>query len=274
MKTPAEFDIHVVILNFNGGAMLHTVLEAVVRSTGVRLALTLVDNASTDGSGQAAGAQLRAQRQIPWVLLSNDRNLGFAAGNNVGIYAFAARYCVLLNNDAVVEPDALARLCHFLDATPRAGACGPRLVFPDGRPQPFSHGGDPTPLYLARRAVARARGAALHDWAGATPRQVDWVAGTCLALRTAALAQVGLLDESIFMYFEDNDLCLRLRQHGWQVYFVPGAVVRHHNQPSYGDRARRQRYYAGLAHFYTRHYGVGAGLAVRALTPLLLARSG
>jgi GT2 family glycosyltransferase len=93
-------------------------------------------------------------------------------------------------------------------------------------------------------------------------------------LRSAALAQVGLLDEAIFMYFEDNDLCLRLRRHGWEVFFVPGATVRHFNRPSYGDRARRQRYYAGLAHFYTRHYGVAAGLTVRALTPVLLARSG
>lgn len=273
MDEHGELDINVVILNFNGGILLRAVLEALRQATGIRLAITLVDNASSDGSVNLARAFLQAQSQIPWVVLRNATNLGFAAGNNLGLHAFAARYIVLLNNDATVEPDTLARLCRFMDATPRAGACGPMLVFPDGRPQPFSHGGDPTPFYLARRAAARLRGEALHDWAGTAPRQVDWVAGTCLLLRTAALAQVGLLDESIFMYFEDNDLCLRLRRHGWEVFFVPEASVRHFNQPSYGDRARRRRYYASLAHFYERHYGWPAGLAVRGLTPLMLARS-
>jgi GT2 family glycosyltransferase len=273
MTAQRQFDINVVVLNFNGGTLLNVVLNALPRSVSVRLALTLVDNASTDNSASAAAAHLHGQTQLPWVLLQTGSNLGYAAGNNIGLCAFDARYIVLLNNDAVVEADTLARLTQFMDANPEVGACGPRLTFPDGRAQPYSHGGDPTPIYLGRRALARLGGQALHEWDGLAPRRVDWVAGTCLMLRAAALAEVGLLDDQIFMYFEDNDLCLRLRRHGWAVFFVPDAVVRHHNRPSYGDRLRRQRYYAGLAHFYRRHYGVPAGLAVRAITPLLLLRS-
>jgi GT2 family glycosyltransferase len=82
-------------------------------------------------------------------------------------------------------------------------------------------------------------------------------------LRAAALAEVGTLDEGIFMYFEDTDLCLRMRRRGWLVYFVPGAAVTHYNKPSYADRARRANYYRGLSHYYARHYGRLAGLAIR-----------
>jgi N-acetylglucosaminyl-diphospho-decaprenol L-rhamnosyltransferase len=91
------------------------------------------------------------------------------------------------------------------------------------------------------------------------------VAGTCMVLRPAALASVGLLDEQIFMYFEDNDLCLRLRERGWGVYFVPEVAVRHFNRPSYADRERVARYYRGLAYFYHVHYGFVPGMIVAAL---------
>ncbi|HEY8284123.1 MAG TPA: glycosyltransferase, partial [Chloroflexota bacterium] len=80
-----------------------------------------------------------------------------------------------------------------------------------------------------------------------------------------------LLDEAIFMYFEDNDLCKRLRERGWRVDFVPSAAVWHFNRPSAADRARRERYYQGLERFYTRHYGSVAGSLIRVATQLKLA---
>jgi hypothetical protein len=77
------------------------------------------------------------------------------------------------------------------------------------------------------------------------------------------MEQVGLLDEGIFMYFEDNDYCKRLRDRGFAVDFVPTISVRHYNQPSAGDRPRRKRYYKGLARFYDRHYGRASGGLIR-----------
>jgi GT2 family glycosyltransferase len=253
----------VVVLNYNGGALLREVVGAALQSRHVRAGVVVVDNGSTDGSLDSLEQQVvsgtlePAARSI--VTLRAGANLGYAAGNNLGLFALPARYIALLNNDAVAAPETLATLVRFLDHHPTAGACAPRLVWPDGQPQPFSHGSDPTPAYLLARAWARSAGNSLHAWGEGPPRTVDWVAGTCMLLRPAALAEVGLLDASIFMYFEDNDLCLRLRKRGWQVYIVPEVAVRHYNRPSYADRARLRAYYRGLSLFYRKHYGPVAG---------------
>jgi hypothetical protein len=263
------FDLCVVLLNYNGGSLAQRAAEAALASEGVRAALVVVDNASTDGSDAALEALARNEPSRALFLRAGG-NLGFAAGNNLGLWSMPARAICLLNNDAVVDPGTLGALLNHLDSSPRVGACGPRLAWPDGRPQAYSHGHDPSPAYLLRRAVARRRGRELHDWVGGAARPVDWVAGTCLVARTTALESVGLLDAGIFMYFEDNDLCRRLRQRGWTVDFLPSAVARHYNQPSYADRARRRRYYLGLARFYDRHYGPLAGAALRVAARLRL----
>jgi N-acetylglucosaminyl-diphospho-decaprenol L-rhamnosyltransferase len=260
LTVPPALDCCVVILNYNGGALVGDVLWAVLASESVRLGVVVVDNGSTDGSletleqiGNGVPDHCAGRRLV---FLRAEANLGYPGGNNLGLYALPARYIVLLNSDAIVGPRTLASLIGFMDRTPRAGACGPRLDWP------FSHGGEPTPAYLLRRALARRMGRYLHAWAGDCPRAVDWVAGTCLCLRAAALAEVGMLDEGIFMYFEDMDLCRRLRGRGWRVYFVPSVAVTHHNKPSYADRARQANYYRSLAHFYARHYGRPASLAI------------
>jgi len=287
-------DLCIVVLNYNGGTLLARAVDAAASHSGLTSAIVVVDNASTDGSfdllaarvaatelgrGGARGSEPPGGHGGRYLLLRAGQNRGYAAGNNLGLFGFPARYVVLLNPDAIVEPGTLPTMLRFMDAHPEVGACGPRLSRPDGTAQPFSHGGDPTPTYLWRRSRARRAGRQLHDWAGATgggvaegrvtgesgaPRPVDWVAGTCLMARAAALGEVGLLDESIFMYFEDNDLCLRLRNRGWGVYFLPEVDVQHRNRPSYADRRRVRDYYRGLARFYATHYGRMAGLTVRA----------
>lgn len=284
-------DMCIVVLNYNGGPLLEQAVYAVARQPELACAVVVVDNASTDSSFDSLAAKLEGDAELAgvpqgtrtmhgghYLLLQAGQNRGYAAGNNLGLFGFPARYIVLLNPDAIVEPGTLPTMLRFMDAHPEVGACGPRLSRPDGTAQPFSHGGDPTPAYLWRRSRARRAGRQLHDWAGAAgggmaewqgtgesgaPRPVDWVAGTCLMVRAAALGEVGLLDERIFMYFEDNDLCLRLRNRGWGVYFLPEVDVRHHNRPSYADRRRVRSYYRGLARFYATHYGRPAGMAVR-----------
>jgi len=266
------FDCCVVIVNYNGGALLQRVRSAAEASTGLRLRLVVVDNASTDGSiasllqERAAAAPLPAKEHV--LILQCPQNRGFSAGNNLGLFGMAARYVLLLNCDAVVEPTTLATLVAFMDSHPTAGACAPRLCWPNGESQPYSYGGDPTPLYLFRRLLAHRAGRQLHAWDGRKPKRVDWVAATCILLRPKALATIGLLDEGIFMYFEDNDLCLRLRKRGWKIYFVPTTSVRHHNKPSFADRKRRASYANGLARFYSRHYGFLAGVGIQVLMRL------
>jgi GT2 family glycosyltransferase len=265
-----DFDVCVVLLNFNGGTFVGQVAEAALASHDIRSALVVVDNGSDDGSDRLL-QELVDRHPARSILLRSGANIGFAAGNNLGLFSMPARAVCLLNNDAVVEPTTLADLLDHLDRRPDVGACGPKLLTSAGNPQSFSHGDDPSPRYLLRRALAHRRGRSLHDWDGDVPRTVDWVAGTCLMLRTSAISRVGLLDEGIFMYFEDNDYCKRLRDRGYLVDFVPTTAVRHYNQPSAQDRPRRKRYYKGLARFYDRHFGRAFGNLIRVSAGIRLA---
>ena len=227
-----------------------------------------MDNASTDGSAQMV------RERFPWVrLIENRENVGFARASNQAIRDSAGRYVLLLNPDTEVKPGALETLVRFMDAHSKAGAAGARLLDPDGTLQPSCH---PAPT-LSRELWRLFHLDALWPyacypmavWDLDTPREVDAAQGACLILRREALDQVGLLDEDYFIYSEEVDLGHRLRQHGWEVYWVPQAVVVH-----YGGRSTEQvapemflRLYQGKVLYFRKHHG---WLAVRAYKLILL----
>lgn len=248
--------LSIIILNWNGCDLLRDCLRSV--QDNVRMfqpadvETFVVDNASTDGSVEMVRAAFREVR-----LIVNAENLGFARANNVGIVASRGRYALLLNNDTVVPTGALAGLVAFMEAHPDAGAVGPQLLGPDGAAQPYAFGGDPTLGYLLRRGINRLLfGRPLHDWATNVIQPVDWVSGACLLVRRAAIDRAGLLDEQIFMYFEDNDWCLRIRRAGWRVYYDPQIAITHIGGQSLAHNpAARRAYYESLRYFYAKHYG-------------------
>jgi len=220
----------------------------------------VVDNASSDTSVDMV------RRGFPGVaLIENSRNVGFARANNQGIVRSQGRYVLLLNSDTFVQPGAVTDLVQFMDQHQDAGVCGPRLVRPDGRPQEFSFGGDPTLGYLLRRALSSLLWRRpLHDWSTDQVQEVDWVSGACLLARREAIDQVGLLDENYFMYFEDNDWCLRMRGGGWKVYYNPRVSVTHVGGQSLIQNPAAQRaYYRSLDYFYAKHYGPLARVLLR-----------
>lgn len=172
------------------------------------------------------------RERFPWVhLFENSENVGFARANNQGIQASKGRYILLLNSDTVVHPGALETLLAFMDEHPQAGACGPRLLNGDGSLQPSVH-----PMLTPAREFWRLLFLdRLWPWATypqdrwdiTTPKPVETIKGACLLLRRTALDQIGLLDESYFMYTEEVDLCYRMTQAGWQLWYVPQSVVTH-----------------------------------------------
>ena len=259
-------DLSVVIVNWNLCRLLLDCLRGLpAAASGLAYDATVVDNASHDGSPEMVSAEFPDVR-----LIRNSENLGFARANNQGIRLAAGRYILLLNNDTILPPGALTGLVRFMDEHPDSGAAGPRLLRPDGTAQPYAFGGDPTPAYLLRRGLVRLLWRRPpHDWATERVQEVDWVSGACLLARGQAVAQVGLLDENIFMYFEDNDWCLRLRQAGWKVYYDPQAEIVHLGGQSLAQNpAARASYYRSLAYFYGKHYGPAARTLLRlALAP-------
>jgi len=261
-------DLSVVIANWNTADLvvdcLASLAPADASRQGLSVEVVVVDNASTDDS------VARVRAAFPTVgLLPLGENRGYAAANNAGIAASRGRVVTLLNPDTRVPPGALARLVARLDERPDAGAVGPRLLRPDGTAQPFAFGGDPTPAYLARRALLRALGRPAHDWSTDRAQDVDWVSGACLTARREAIDDAGPLDEGYFMYFEDNDWCLRMRRAGWRVVYDPGVEITHiGGQALARNPAARRAYDRSLRRFYAKHYGRSARLALRLLLPI------
>ncbi len=256
--------MEIVIVSFNTAHLLADCLCSIPQGAEeLDYRTIVVDNGSKDGSAEMLA------RDFPHVrLIQNSRNRGFGAANNQGIHASTGRYVVLLNSDTRVLPGALKRLVDFMEARPQAGACGPRLARPDGRTQPFAFGGDPTPRYLFARGWTRLiQHRPLHDWETQQPQPVDWVSAACLIARSEALEQIGGFDERYFMYFEDNDLCLRLRRAGWQVWYDPDATITHLGGGSVQADAITQWYDASLRYFYRKHYATLARLALEMMLP-------
>ncbi|HJW84352.1 MAG TPA: glycosyltransferase family 2 protein [Anaerolineae bacterium] len=254
-------DLSIVIVSWNTAALLRGCLSAIfaARPPG-RLEIIVVDNASGDGSADLVATDFPGVR-----LIRNADNLGFARANNQGIAASAGRCVLLLNSDTLIQPDALAALVRFMDDHPEAGVIGPRLLRPDGEPQAYAFGGDPTLAYLLRRGLNRlVWRRPLHDWKTDRVQEVGWVSGACLLVRRAAIDRAGLLDENIFMYFEDNDWCMRIRRAGWKVYYNPQVEIVHIGGQSLKQNpAARRAYFHSLDYFYAKHYGPLARLLLR-----------
>lgn len=254
-------DLSIIIVNWNTADHLERCLASIVQSANAdSVDVAVVDNASSDASVSVVESKFAGVR-----LIRNRANVGFTRASNQGILASAGRYVLLLNSDSVVARGALAALVGFMDKHPDAGACGPRLVRPDGTIQPYGFGGDPSLSYLLARGLRRLLfGRPLHDWAIDEVHSVDWVSGACIILRREALNKVGLLDEGFFMYFEDNDLCLRLRERGWRVYYNPDVSVIHLGGQSLAQNPEApEAYYRSLDHFYSKHYGPVARAVMR-----------
>ncbi|MBM3134808.1 MAG: glycosyltransferase family 2 protein [Chloroflexi bacterium] len=249
----AEEDrVTVIIVTYNNAAVLPACLDSLAEQT-LPPAVIVVDNASSDGTVDEV-------RRRPYIrLVSLDSNRGFSAANNRGCALVATPFVLFLNPDTCLqEATALEHLVRFLRDHPRIGAAAPRLVWPDGTIQPYAFGDDPTLWYICRRALCRLlKGQGRHDWATPAPQRVDWVAGTCLLARGEAVRAIGGWDESFFLYFEDNDLCRRLRTAGWEVWYNPTVQITHlGGQADYQDIPRRRLYYKSMLRYYRKHEGL------------------
>jgi hypothetical protein len=190
-------------------------------------------------------------------------NLGFARANNLGIKGTQSEFVLLLNPDTLVPPGAIATLVRALAVRPEAAVAGPRLIDANGFPE-LSFGWSIGPLGELRQKVVgslhqRRVGPvvrAVDRWARtAGPR--EWVSGACLLARRADLDAVGLIDERYFMYTEDVDLCVSLRQRGREILFVPQAEVVHLRGRSAGRNpaTERLRRVSQLAYYEKHHPG-------------------
>jgi len=225
--------------------------------------VVVVDNGSTDGS-----QQMLMDKYPDVKLIQNEGNVGLAKASNQGIKVTNGRYVLLLNNDTLVNRASLDMLVEFLDAHPEAGAAGGKLLNPDGSFQSgyasFSNFLEEF-LIVTRLGASRRAGFPRHG-DSKDIKAVGWMSSACLLLRRSALDQVGLLDESYFIYGDETDLQYRLNKAGWKVCFLPTSTIIHYGGRSFKNRwNRRQRVYRGRLLFYQKNYGVLRTVLLRVL---------
>lgn len=227
---PLHPDVAIVVLNWNGIAHTRRCLDSLrdLRYPG-HVSVVVVDNGS-DGSE----SDILTVEYPEAFVLGQPQNLGYGDGCNVGI-AWAQRrqrpYILLLNNDAHLPPDALFTLVDFMEETPDAGAVSPLILFDDSR-LIWSAGGKISTL--TGSAIMQARGQARNALTHSQPYPVQFAPGACLLLRLSTIEAVGLLNGSYFAYWEDVDLCFRIRDSGWRCYVIPSAIAFHAKSASTG----------------------------------------
>ena len=281
-------NLSVIILNWNAKEWLErSIGSALGQDVGVRsFEVILVDNASSDGSVQFA------QELFPQItILALDDNLGFAAGNNVGIAASRGGVVLLLNPDTISHPGAFAGILDFMETHPECGIAGPKLLNRDGSLQyscrhfatleaGFFRNTPLDRLFPKNRAT---RDYLMKDSSHDEPMIVDWVSGAAMAIRREVIDAVGTLDENFFMYVEDVDLCYRAKQADWQTWYAPYGVITHAIAQSSDKNPRPMTiaFHKSMFRFFRKHYLgtlyprwltpiVAAGLAVRVVLVIAL----
>lgn len=219
MNEPSVF---IILVNWNGKSVTLECLNSLAAVTYSNVKVVVVDNASTDGSA----AEFK-KRHPQVVILEQNENLRFAGGNNAGMkYAIddGADLICLLNNDTTVDKDFLTHLVSRLQSDGKIGMVAPKVYYFDDPNRIWFAGGEismwtGTMKHTGIRELDRGQ----HDAA----REIDYASGCCILTKREVVEQIGMLDESYFMYGEDADWCMRARRAGYSICFEPKAKVWH-----------------------------------------------
>jgi GT2 family glycosyltransferase len=267
-------ELSIIIVNYNTNELTQACLLSLAhaKQSEDSWEIILVDNGSTDGSGAALARFCQSDPVLKKIttILQNNTNVGFSAGNNLGIKQARGDYLLLLNSDTEVSPGAITIVQKRLFNRKNVGAATCKLVLPDGSIDPACHRGFPTPwaavTYLLgfEKIFPHSRLFAQYHMGYmnmAIEHCVDAISGAFFMVKRDVVNSVGLLDEAFFMYGEDLDWAYRIRKKQYDILFVPDVSVLHKKKQSgrvNKDRQIRKRttisFYQTMQLFYRKHY--------------------
>jgi len=251
-----------VLVNYNAGAYLTEAIQCILDQVD---SVVVVDNASTDDSLGLLRSQLSEASGV--VIVENDRNLGFSTACNIGLNTLQDPAVLFLNPDCLMDPGAIRTLYDVLVSDGRIGMVGGLLLNPDGTEQAGGRRAVPTPWRSFVRAFGLARLA--NRWPRlffdfhlhkhplpSMPLEVEAISGACMMVKREAIDDVGLWDEAYFLHCEDLDWCMRFRQRGWKVVFVPDAKMVHIHGVSSKNRKIFVEWHKhkGMMRFYRKFF--------------------
>lgn len=218
--------------------------------------IILIDNASNDGSIEYLEKEFGNKVK----LIKNEINLGFAGANNQGAAIAAGKYLIFLNSDTIVKEDIFQNIDKLFSLDEKIGIISPRLMMENNEPQPTSFGRFPTLWRLITREGLRKP----KIKPGTKNIEVDWVSGCCLAIRQSIFKQLDGWDEQFFLYYEDVDLCKRVKKAGYKVVVNLESQITHLGGKSLAlNKERKKYYYEAQDYYFMKHYGIIISILVK-----------
>ena len=208
-----KFKLSIIILSYNVKKLLQDCLESIPVHKDWEI--IIVDNASTDGSTEIA-------------TIKNETNLGFAAGNNIGIKKSSSPFVLILNPDTIIYPSSIETVLEYMESHPEAGAASCRVELPDGSLDYSCHRGFPDPInsllhFIGLKKLSSYTSQKIPN----TIHEIDALTGAFALIRRSAGDQVGWLDEDYFFNGEDIDFCYKLKEKGWKIMYLPDVKITH-----------------------------------------------
>lgn len=262
-----NIDISIIIVSFNTKFFLGKCLKSISssdRKEGLVIETIVVDNNSTDGSVE----ELKKNKNI--IAIFNDKNVGFAAANNIGLKVSKGKFVLLLNSDTELGKDTLVKMIDFFKKHPEAGAATAKLELASGKMDPACHRGFPTPwaslTYFSGLEKlfpgSRIFGGYHEGYKNLNEaHEIDSPSGAFFMVKREVIEKAGLLDEDYFMYGEDLDWAYRMKEAGFQIWFNPEATVLHHKKQSGREsldpklrKQTEQHFYKTMKLFYRKHF--------------------
>ncbi|MEI8361072.1 MAG: glycosyltransferase family 2 protein [bacterium] len=223
-------DISIVIVNYNTRVKLVNCLESIYKYfKKISFEVIVVDNCSIERIDDLSGSYLNLR------IVNNNVNLGMGGGNNVGIKLALGDFVLILNPDTEIISSDFDKMLNYLKSAKNIGLIGPALIYPDGEKQKSCYKFPRLMMPFYRRTFlgnfnqAYIRNYLYEDNDLEQPLDVDWIMGSCLLMPRSVLEKLGGFDERFFMYFEDTDMCRRIKNLGLRVVYYPLIKVVHHH---------------------------------------------
>ncbi len=228
----SKIDLTIIIVNWNVKDLLRNCLKSIHESTSrVSFEIFVVDNASADGSVEMV------KEEFPQVkLIANEENLGFPKANNQATKISNGEYILFLNPDTVVYPKSVEMMVNFVKANKNCGAVGPMIMDKEGKIDFTCARNFPTVATMLFRVLHLNRlfprsklfgKYSISYWDHKDSRSIPCLTGACMLVRRKTLEEVGFFEDQLPMFFEDRDLCRKIKEKGWDVHYLSSAKIRH-----------------------------------------------